>query len=292
MRRITLTIISSLLLAECLLLTGCASSKNSKYDYMSEDELYQEARENMIARKFSRAKEAYQMLETRYPFGQYAEQSQLEVISAYYQSSDYDLAVAAADRFLRLHPDHPEGDYALYYKGLSNFDANRSLFDRFFSMDMSKRDPGAARDAFNDFAELVTKYPDSRFAGDSRARMAHLRNLLARHEVHVANYYFKRGAYTAAANRGRYVVEHYQESTAVSDGLAIMVQAYQLLDMKDLAADSLAVLKKNYPRHESLDANGNFISKFSLEAAEESRLAKGTGGLFGQQTPPEFDNRD
>lgn len=286
MQRIILILISCVLLANC-----ASSSKNHKYDYMSEDELYQEARQDMIARKFSRATEAYQMLETRFPFGQYAEQAQLEIISAYYQSSDYDLAIAAADRFVRVHPDHPEGDYALYYKGLSNFDANRSLFDRFFSMDMTKRDPGAARDAFNNFAELATRYPESRFAADARARMIYLRNLLARHEVHVANYYFKRGAYTAAANRGRFVVEHYQETPAVSDGLAIMVQAYELLDLKQLAADSLAVLRKNYPNHESLDANGNFISKFSLEAAEETRLSKGTGGMFGQQTPPEFDNR-
>ncbi len=280
-----------LILISCLLVASCASTKNSKYDYMSEDELYEEARQQMIARKFSKAKEAYQMLETRFPFGQYAEQSQLEIISAYYQSSEYDLAVASADRFVRLHPDHPEGDYALYYKGLANFDANRSLFDRFFSMDLTKRDPGAARDAFNDFAEVATKYPDSRFAADARARMIYLRNLLARHEVHVANYYFKRGAYTAAANRGRYVVEHYQETPSVSDGLAIMVQAYELLELKQLATDSLEVLRKNYPNHESLDASGNFINKFSIESAEESRLAKGTLGLFGQQTPPEFDNR-
>jgi outer membrane protein assembly factor BamD len=258
---------------------------------MSEDELYQEARQHMIARKFTQAKDAYQMLETRFPFGQYAEQAQLEIISAYYQSYDYDLTIASADRFIRIHPDHPEGDYALYYKGLANFDANRSLFDRFFSMDLTKRDPGSARDSFNDFAEMVTRYPESRFAADARARMMYLRNLLARHEVHVANYYFKRGAYTAAANRGRYVVEHYQETPSVSDGLAVMVQAYNLLDLKELAGDSLNVLRTNYPTHESLDANGNFISKFSLEAAEESRLAKGTLGLFGQQVPPEFDNR-
>lgn len=281
-----------LILISCVLFASCASNKNSKYDYMSEDELYQEARQNMIERKFNKAKDIYQLLETRFPFGQYAEQAQMEIISAYYQSYDYDLATAAADRFIRIHPDHPESDYALYYKGLANFDANRSLFDRFFSIDLTKRDPGTARDAFNDFAELVTKYPESRFAADARARMIYLRNLLARHEVHVANYYFKRGAYTAAANRGRFVVEHYQETPSVSDGLAIMVQAYELLDLKDLAADSLAVLHKNYPSHESLDANGNFISKFSLEAAEESRLAKGTLGMFGQQTPPAFDNRN
>ncbi|HEY9034854.1 MAG TPA: outer membrane protein assembly factor BamD [Pseudomonadales bacterium] len=280
-----------LLIMSCVFLASCASNQN-RYDYMSEEQLYQEARQNMIARKFNRAQEAYQALETRFPFGQYAEQAQLEAVSAYYQSMEYERAVAAADRFIRLHPDHPEVDHAYYYKGLANFDANRSLIDRFFSIDLSKRDPGAARNAYNDFATLVSLYPESRFAADASARMTHLRNLLARHEVHVANYYFKRGAYTAAANRGKFVVEHYQGTPAVSDGLAIMAQAYKLLDMPGLAEDSINVLRRNYPDHESLDNNGNFIDKFSLEAAEQSRLSKATLGIMGQQEPPEFDNRN
>lgn len=279
-----------LIITGSVLLAACTSNQN-RYDYMTEEQLYQEARQDMISRRYNRAQEAYQALETRFPFGQYAEQSQLEVISAYYQNSEYDRAVAAADRFIRLHPDHPEVDFAYYYKGLSNYDANRTLIDRFFSIDLSKRDPGAARNAFNDFATLVSKYPESRFAADARARMVHLRNLLARHEVHVANYYFKRGAYTAAANRGKFVVEHYQETPAVSDGLAIMVQAYRLMDMTDLANQALTVLRKNYPDHESLDSNGNFIDKFTLEAAEQSRLNRATLGIMDQQAPPEFDNR-
>lgn len=249
---------------------GCASSQ-SQYDYYTEEELYQKARRFMIERKPTSATELYQMLETRYPFGQYAEQSQLEIITAYYEAADYEMAVAAADRFIRLHPNHPQVDYAYYYKGLSKFDKNRSFFDKFFKMDMSKRDPGLATDSYNDFSSLVSKYPDSQFAGDSRGRMRFLRNLLAKHEVHVANYYFKRGAYTAALNRGRYVVEHYQESPSVPDGLAIMIQAYRLLDMQDLANSTLIVLRKNYPTHESLDDSGNFIDEFTLDKAEKQR---------------------
>lgn len=279
-----------LIISGCIYTLGCSSSK-SRFDNMTEEQLYQDAHDNMIARRYHRAQEAYQALENRYPFGQYAEQSQLEIITAYYKNSDYDRTVASADRFIRLHPDHPEVDYAYYYKGLANYDANRTLIDRFFSIDLSKRDPGAARDSYNDFAALVNRHPDSRFAEDSRARMTALRNLLARHEIHVANYYFKRGAYQAAANRGKFVVEHYQQTPAVSDGLAVMVQAYRLMDMKDLADDSLEVLRSNYPDHESLDKNGNFIDKFSLEAAEQSRLNRATLGVLDQKAPPEFDSR-
>lgn len=279
MQRILIIIIS------CVIAAGCASSKNSSYDYLGEEDLYQKARQNMISRKFVRAQEAFQMLEARFPFGKYAEQAQLEIISAYYQGNEYDQAVAAADRFVRLHPEHPEVDFALYYKGLSNFDANRTLFDRFFNIDLSERDPGTARDSYNDFSELATRFPESRFAADARARMVFLRNILSRHEIHVADYYLKRGAYTAAVNRGRFVVEHYQETTAAGDGLAIMVQAYKLMDMPELANDSLAVLKKNYPSHESLDRNGNFLDKFSIEETEKSRKAKDSKTLFSQPSP-------
>ncbi len=275
----------------CFTLAYCAGQGTSKYDYYTEEQLYDKARSLMIDGKFTQSADLYQLLETRYPFGQYAEQSQLEIITAYYQAYDYELAIASADRFIRLHPEHSEVDFAYYYRGLSRFDMNRGALDKFFNLDLSKRDPGIAVESFNDFSELVTKYPESRFAADSRGRMRFLRNLMARHEVHVANYYFKRGAYAAAANRGKYVVEHFQESPAVSDGLAIMVQAYILLDMPDLAQNSLEVLKKNYPGHESMDENGNFTSDFKLEEAESSRLERTGTRMFNQQSPPSFDNR-
>lgn len=249
---------------------GCASTQ-SQYDYYTEEQLYQKARRFLIDRKYTRSAELYQMLETRFPFGEYAEQAQLDIITAYYQAQDYDLAIVAADRFIRLHPNHPEVDFAYYYKGVAKFDANRGALDKLFNLDVSKRDPGLATDSYNDFATLVTKFPDSRFAGDARGRMRYLRNILARHEVHVANYYFKREAYTAAVNRGQYIVEHFQESPSVADGLAIMVQAYRLMGMDDLAEKSLNVLRANYPNHFALDENGNFIDSYTLEASEASR---------------------
>ena len=259
-----------ILLISCVFVASCASTQD-RYQTMSEEQLYQEARQNMADRRFIRAQDAYQALENRFPFGQYAEQAQLEIIAAYYRAQDYERAMAAADRFIRLHPDHPEVDYAYYYKGVANYDANRTLIDRFFSIDLARRDPGAARDSFNDFATLVSKFPDSQFAGDAEARMTFLRNLLARHEIHVADYYLRRGAYSAAANRGRFVVEHYQETPAVSDGLAVMVKSYRLMNMEDLAEDTLLVLRTNYPLHESLNEDGDFIEQFSVEEVETMR---------------------
>ena len=270
-----------IILISCLLITACAGQSKNQFDNLSEDQLYKKARSYMIDRKFNKAVEAYQAIETRFPFGKYAEQAQLEIITAYYQAQEYEAAIAAADRFTRLHPQHPEADYAYYYKGLANFDANRSLFDRFFNLDMSKRDPGTARDSFNDFAELLSKYPDSRFAADARGRMIFLRNILARHEVHVADFYMRRAAYTAAVNRGSYVVEHFQETPAVGDALAIMVQGYNAMGLTELAADSLEVLKLNFPDHTALK-DGEFNPEYTLEYSE---LLSAEDGVSGYSRP-------
>jgi len=275
----------------CTLLAFCAAQGKSQYDYYTEDQLYDRAHRMMIDGKFSQSAELFQMLETRFPFGQYAEQAQLEIITAYYQAYDFELAIAASDRFIRLHPEHPEVDFAYYYRGLARFDMNRGILDKFFNLDLSKRNPAIASESFNDFSELVNKFPESRFAADSRGRMRFLRNLMSRSEVHVANFYFKRGAYAAAANRGKYVVEHYQETPAVSDGLAIMVQAYYLLAMDDLAEKSLKVLKTNYPNHDAFDENGQFIREFKLEEAEKSRLENTGARMFKQPSTPHYDNR-
>lgn len=266
-----------ILIISCLLFTACASNQN-QFDNYGEEQLYQAARQYMVDNKYNKAIAAYQALETRFPFGQYAEQSQLEIIAAHYQALEYDAAISAADRFIRLHPDYPSSDYAYYYKGLANFDANRSLFDRFFSMDMSKRDLGTARDSFQDFSELVSKYPDSRFASDSRGRMTYLRNLMARGEVHIADHYFKRGAYSAAANRGRFVVEHYQETPAVADGLAIMVQAYRLMEMPELEKNSINTLRLNFPGHYALEKDGSFKDSYKLVISEEINESRGIAG--------------
>ena len=176
-------------------------------------------------------------------------------------------------------------------KGMASHTEGESFFDNFLPTDMTKRDPGSTLKAFEDFRQLIYRFPDSPYSADAKARMVYLRNRLARYEINVANYYFKRKAYLAAANRGRYVVENYSQTPAAADGLAVMIQAYNLLELNDLAGDSLKVLVKNYPKHPSIDKNGQFIDKFTLKDQEGSTINKLTLGLFDKAEPPEFNNR-
>ena len=155
---------------------------------------------------------------------------------------------------------------------------------RFLPLDMTKRDPGAARDSYNEFAQLTSRFPNSRYAPDAKQRMIYLRNLLASYEIHVADYYMTRQAYVAAANRGRYVVENFQETPSVGDGLAIMTEAYQRLHLDDLAATSLETLKLNYPDHPSLK-DGQFEGQHD-EADNRSWLSKATLGWIGSNDTP------
>jgi outer membrane protein assembly factor BamD len=156
-------------------------------------------------------------------------------------------AVAATERFIKLHPQHPHVDYAYYLRGLANFVEDQTLLARFSDQDMSERDPKAAREAFDSFKELVVRFPESKYAADAAARMKYLVNALAMHEVHVGRYYYKRGAYVAAANRGKYVLQNYQQSPALEEALVIMARSYGKLDLKDLQADVVRVINKNFP---------------------------------------------
>ena len=176
-------------------------------------------------------------------------------------------------------------------KGLSAYTGNEDIFARFLPTDEAERDMSHAKEAFAEFAQLVSRYPDSPYAADAKARMVHLRNLLARHEIIVANYYFRRGAYMAATNRGRYVVENFQRTPAVADGLAVMAQGYILLGLEDLARDTIDVLAMNYPDHPNLDDNGEFKSVYTLDRLQRNWINKATFGLFFPPTPPQFDNR-
>lgn len=271
-------------------LSGCSSDDQQPQD-MTEKDIYALAQTNIKDDSFTLAVKNLQLLEARYPFGPYAEQAQLEIIYAHYRSHEPEAAVAAANRFIRLHPQHPNVDYAFYMKGLANYEDSQGFLDRFLPTDMTMRDPGAALQSFEDFRQLLYRYPDSSYAPDANARMVYLRARLARYEINVANYYFKRGAYMAAANRGRYVIENFPQTPANGDALAVMTQAYQLLGLNDLANDSLSVLNTNYPSHPSLDKQGQFISKFTASEAERSLLNKMTLGLFDHSAPPKFDNR-
>ena len=152
---------------------------------------------------------------------------------------------------MRLHPDRPAIAYALYLKGLVNFNQNMGFFSRFLPTDNSQRDPGSTMDSFNDFAELVRRFPDTEYARDARLRMLYLRNQLARHELHVARYYLDRGAWLAATRRAQYVVEHYQYTPSVKDALVIMIIGYEKMGMEQLYRDALRVLAEN-------ERKGNF----------------------------------
>ncbi len=272
-----------------VLLAACSSDDYLEELSLGEEELYQRTQKHIDDKQYERAVEALQAMEARFPFGKYSEQTQLDLIYAYYMQHEFDAAYASAERFIRLHPRHVNVDYAYYMKGLASFAEGRGMFERFMPTDMTMRDPGAARESFEDFSQLLSRYPDSIYAADARKRMVYLRNLLARYEVHVANYYFKRGAYLAAANRGRYVVENFQRTPAVPDALAVMVQAYLLLGLDDLADDSLLALRENYPDHVSLDENGEFLININ---PVRSWLNTATFGLVDNPPPSGFDSRE
>ena len=188
-------------------------------------------------------------------------------------------ARAAADRFIRLHPDSDNIDYAYYMKGLASFSENSGFLNRFLPVDQTKRDPGRARESFSDFAQLIALYPDSPYAADARSRMVYLRNNLAAYEIHVSNYYLERRAYIAALRRAQYVVENFQESPAVADGVAIMAECYLRLGLNDLADTSLALLRSNYPEHVSLTEAGDFNVR--TEITNPSLLYTVSFGLIG-----------
>ncbi|MCU1720892.1 MULTISPECIES: outer membrane protein assembly factor BamD [Pseudomonas] len=275
--------VKHLLLIAILGLTAACSSKEVVDENLSEAELYQQAQADLDNHSYTSATAKLKALESRYPFGRYADQAQLELIFANYKNAEPEAAKSAAERFIRLHPQHPNVDYAYYLKGLTSFDQDRGLLARFLPLDMTKRDPGAARDSYNEFAQLTSRYPNSRYAPDAKQRMIYLRNLLASYEIHVADYYLTRQAYVAAANRGRYVVENFQETPSVGDGLAVMVEAYQRLHLDDLAATSLETLKLNYPDHPSL-VDGQFVPR-QEEADNRGWLSKATLGLIETAAP-------
>lgn len=213
----------------------------------SASKLYSEAKEAMGDGAWDKAIRYFEKLEARYPYGRYAQQAQLEVAYAYYKQNERASAIAAAERFIRLHPNHPHVDYAYYLKGLVNFNEDLGLLGHISRQDPSERDPRAAREAFDAFRELTQRFPESRYAADATERMKYLVNALAAHEVHVARYYLKRGAYIAAANRAQMVVKTYAQAPAVEEALFILVKAYDALGMNDLRDDAERVLRGNFP---------------------------------------------
>lgn len=244
-----------LVLPLCLL-SGCAIFGDEQEDETADwsaEQLFTEAKDALNSEYYSKAIEHYEKLLARYPFGVYAQQGQLDLAYAYYKNDDTASAVAACERFIKLNPDHPHVDYAYYLKGLANFQQGKGLTERFLPIDPSQRDQAAALKAFQDFSELVQRFKQSRYVKDARMRMMHLRNILAQHEVNVAHYYMRRGAYVAAANRARYVVENYQRAPAMPEALMLMTKAYRVLELDALADDAMRVLELNYPDYQGVE---------------------------------------
>lgn len=272
------------------LLTACSSTKKEP-EYTSEADLYHTAERQLSLEQWETGIKNLQSLEENFPFGTYAEQAQLELIYAYYNSNKPDEAIATANRFIRLHPQHRNVDYAYYMMGLSAFTKDKGMFERVMPTDMTQRDPGAARESMGYFTQLLNRFPESSYAADAKKRMLFLRNLMARYEIHVANYYFKRGAYVASVGRGRYVLENYPKSPAIPDSLAVMVQGYHLLGMQDRAEEMLAILRSNYPDYPALEKDGSFNYDYARHDPSSNWFGLITLGLFSKHDYYGFDTR-
>lgn len=239
--------IAALFLALSLSGCGITPGTSDETKTWTVTKLYSEARDELRSGNYDKAVEYFQKLEARYPFGVYAQQAQMEIAYAHYRQGEQAQALAAVDRFIKLHPNHPSVDYMYYLRGLINFNDQTSALDFVVRQDPSERDPRAAREAFDAFKQLVERFPNSRYAPDAAARLKYLVNAMAQHEVHVANYYFRRGAYLASANRAQNVVRDYREAPAVEEALAIMVRSYDALGLPALRDDAQRVLQKSFP---------------------------------------------
>ena len=242
------------LLVLTLFLGGCGLLPEVKDETVgwSAQKLYAAAKDQMADGDYTQATKYFEKLEARYPYGRYAQQAQLEIAYAYYKDNEPASAISACNRFIKLHPNHPNVDYAYYLKGLVNFNEDMGLIGRIVAQDLTDRDPKAARESFESFKELVTRFPDSKYTPDAIARMKYLVNALGSHEAQVAQYYYRRGAYVAAANRAQDVLKDYPKTPAVEQSLAIMWKSYEAMGEKDLASDALRVLKLNYPQSKYL----------------------------------------
>jgi outer membrane protein assembly factor BamD len=259
-----------------LILSGCAifgdPTEIDETKGWGVQKIYAAATQSMRDKDYDKAIRYFSIIESRYPHGKYAVQAQLETAYAYYKKAEPAPAIAAADRFIKVHPHHPNVDYAFYLKGLATFN-ERGIVEKLTEQDISDRDPKALRESFAAFKELTTRYPESKYTKDATQRMAYLVNTLAGHELHVARYYMKRQAYLAAINRCKYVLEKYPDSPSQEEALVIMVSAYDLMGLEDYKQDTLRVLMQNYPK--SPFVTGGTVPK------DEKVWWKFWEGLFG-----------
>ena len=241
-----------------LLLSACGlfPDKGDPTRDWSAARLYKEAKDELNSGSYEQAIKYYESLEARFPYGAYSQQAQIESAYAYFKQGEAASAIAAIDRFLKLHPSHPSTDYAYYLKGLVHFNEDMGLFGKFSGQDLTERDPKAARDSFDAFKELAQRFPESKYTPDGLARMKYLVNALASSEVHVARWYMRRGAYIAAANRAQFALLNYPQAPAIEEALFVMVKAYDALGMYDLRDDAERVMRGNFPKSAYLAGAG------------------------------------
>jgi len=245
--RAKLSVVPVLLAAAFL--AGCSSLKDEdKTANWSPNRLYAEARDEMDSGAYDKAIPLLEKLEGRAAGTPLAQQAQLDRAYAHYKASEQADALATLDRFMKLHPASPAMDYALYLKGVVNFNDNLGMLSFLSKQDLSERDQKAAKESFEAFKELVSRFPDSKYSPDARQRMTYIVNSLARYEVHVARYYYSRGAYVAAINRAQNALADYRDVPALEDALYILMRSYDELGLTQLRDDTRRVLEKSYPQ--------------------------------------------
>jgi len=230
--------------------TGCATTDDKPASITEEGdaaELFSKGKKQMRNKNYLLAIEKFEALVSRYPFGVYAQQAQLEIAYANYASAEPDIAIAQADDFIKLNPQHTHVDYAYYIKALANFKRFEGAFDRFVPRDFSDLDPNPYRQSFLDFKLLVQQFPESRYAPDAEQRMVYLRNILARHELNVADFYYRKGAYVAVSNRCQYLLETFEGSDSIPEALVLLAKAYNKLNLEDSYNDTVRLIELNYP---------------------------------------------
>ena len=253
MTNFSLTRIVPLLLVA--LLTGCGAFENDAYPTKdwSAAKLHSEAKAALNDGNYEQASKLYEALESRYPYGAYSQQAQLEQIYSYYKQHETASAISEADRFIKAHPNHPGVDYAYYMKGLANFSDDLGLFGMYSEQDLAQRDIKPTREAFDAFKELVTRFPNSRYAEDATVRMTYLVNAMAQGDIATARYYYKRQAYIAAANRAQEILKSYPRTPAVEEALFIMYGSYDAMGLQQLRDDTLRIMQMDFPNSKYLN---------------------------------------
>jgi outer membrane protein assembly factor BamD len=269
-----INLIFSTLLSSCSYWEGAFKEPDPTVG-MSAAQIYGEGRSFLDAEDYPNAIRYFDILEARYPFGIYSTQSMLDLAYASYKSNLKAEAIVGCDRFIRLYPNHPNVSYAYYLRALSNFNIDQNFLTELFGQDPSKYDVSKLRESFDDFSVVINKFPDSKYAKDSRNRLLYIKNMMAANELYIAKYYVKRSAHVAAIERIKYLLVHYNGTPSTEEGLLILIESYKYLKMNDLASDTARVLKENYPNYMIVNKNGVITAiKKKIKVAKEIKAQK------------------